>query len=108
MLLDLIQFFGDGLTDEIRRHCKISFIEPRTIRTIRVQMTEHNGEDEMTLAVDNIAFIFKSPEKAVAAARALADLVSEADEMWKVEDASLRANKAAGAIKGIVEEIEKK
>ena len=106
MMLDLVQFFGSELTDINHKYCPVSFVELRSIRSIRVQKGE--APDQMGVVVDGILYLFQTSGKAVAAAKNLADLVSLDDEQFLVAHASLYANKAAKAIGEVVQEIEDK
>jgi hypothetical protein len=106
MMLDLIQFFGADLLDKNHEHCPVSFVELRGIRGVRCQRTDNPAG--LGVIVEGVLYAFKQSDRAIEAARKLADLISSDDEQFQVAHASLYANKAARAIGEVVKEIEDK
>ncbi|KKN35001.1 hypothetical protein LCGC14_0787910 [marine sediment metagenome] len=109
-MIDLIQFFGDGLADAPQHEFgPVSYMRFESIRSIRVGPFNDQAKPiQFGVVVDGLFYAFKDRDLAVKAARKLADLVSEAVELQDGGRASLYANKAAKAMGETIQEIEDK
>lgn len=105
MLMDMVQFCGDDVTDNQQKSCPICFLDLRAIRSIRV-IKNAAGCD--VLVIDGFAWEFKDVPRAVAKAKALADLVGESTEDSQRELSEMYAQNAGRVMKGIIKDTEDK